>query len=150
MLPFWQQLDILVNKRETAPSAFLWPKGDEAWNPERLTRVLMRETTAHLKVQLGIMMYRHMAIAISRQHLKCGGFKRDYGVDKKMVDEQATHGTWFAGTIYARGLQEAPGHVKARKAEYRAVSREWHNFLGFRVGLGPQQRKRPLAELAFY
>jgi len=41
----------------------------------------------HLKVELGIMMYRHMAITISRQHLRCGGFKRDYGVDKKMVDE---------------------------------------------------------------
>jgi len=47
----------------------------------------MRETTAHLKVQLGIMMYWHMAITISRQHLKYGGFKRDYGVNKKMVDE---------------------------------------------------------------
>ena len=49
--------------------------------------------------------------------------------------------------IYARGLQEAPGHVAARKAEYRAVSREWHNFLGFRVYLGA--RKRPLVEVVF-
>lgn len=145
VLPFWQQLDVLANGRTTPASAFLWPKGDGSWQPQRLTNVLLQETAAHLRVPLGIMMYRHMAIAISRQHLKCGGFKRDYGIDKKLADEQATHGSWVAGTVYARGLQEAPGHVAARKVEYRGVSREWHNFLGFRVYLGA--RKQLLAEV---
>lgn len=65
-------------------------------------------------------------------------------MDKKLADEQATHGSWVAGTVYARGLQEAPGHVEVRRMDYRAVSREWHDFLGFRVYLGA--RKRPLAE----
>ena len=27
VLPFWQQLDILVYKRKDPPSTFLWPKG---------------------------------------------------------------------------------------------------------------------------
>jgi hypothetical protein len=93
---------------------------------------------------LSILIYRHIAIVISRQHLPSGGFKKDYGVDKKIADEQATHGTWVAGTVYARGLQEAPRHIKMRSIEYRAVSREWHSFLGFRVYLGV--RKRPLSE----
>jgi hypothetical protein len=106
--------------------------------------VVAREARLYLDTTLGILTYRHLAIAISRQHLSCGGFKRDYGVDKKIADEQATHGSWIAGTIYARGLQEAPGHVKARSSEYRAVSREWHSFLGFRTYLGA--RKRPLGE----
>jgi hypothetical protein len=106
--------------------------------------VISREARLYLDTSLGILTYRHLAIAISRQHLSCGGFKRDYGVDKKLADEQATHGTWIAGTVYARGLQEAPGHVKARSLEYQAVSREWHSFLGFRVYLGA--RKRPLGE----
>lgn len=65
-------------------------------------------------------------------------------MDKKLADEQSTHGSWIAGTVYARGLQEAPGHVEARRMEYRAISREWHSFLGFRVYLGA--RKRPLKE----
>jgi hypothetical protein len=30
-----------------------------------------------------------------------------------------------AGTVYARGLQEAPGHVKARNSDDRAISREF-------------------------
>ena len=142
VLPFRQQLDILVYKRKDPPSTFLWPKGLGTWDPSRLTKVISREARLYLDTSLGILTYRHLAIAISRQHLSCGGFKRDYGVDKKLADEQATHGTWIAGTVYARGLQEAPGHVKARSSEYRAVSREWHSFLGFRTYLGA--RKRPL------
>jgi hypothetical protein len=144
VLPFWQQLDILVYKRKHPHSTFLWPKQNGTWDPSRLTNVISREARLYLNTSLGILTYRHLAIAISRQHLSCGGFKRDYGVDKKIADEQATHGSWIAGTVYARGLQEAPGHVKARSSEYRAVSREWHSFLGFRTYLGA--RKRPLGE----
>lgn len=144
ILPFWQQLNILVYKRKDLHSTFLWPKGSGTWNSSRLTRVIAREARLYLDTALGIITYRHLAIAISRQHLPCGGFKRDYGVDKKIADEQATHGTWIAGTAYARGLQEAPGLVKARSSEYRAASREWHSFLGFRTYL--RARKRPLGE----
>jgi hypothetical protein len=144
ILPFWQQLDILVYKRKDPHSTFLWPKGNGTWDSSRLTKVIAREARLYLDTALGILTYRHLAIAISRQHLPCGGFKRDYGVDKKIADQQATHGTWIAGTVYARGLQEAPGHVKARSSEYRAVSREWHSFLGFRTYL--RARKRPLGE----
>jgi hypothetical protein len=144
VLPFWQKLDVLVYKRKDPPSTFLWPKGTGSWEATRLSRIITKEAATHLHTKLNILTYRHVAIAISRQHLSCGGFKRDYGVDKKLADEQATHGSWIAGTVYARGLQEAPGHVKMRSMEYRVVSREWHSFLGFRVYLGA--RKRPLAE----
>jgi hypothetical protein len=144
VLPFWEKLDVLVNKRKDPPSTFLWPKGSGSWDTNRLSKVIAREAAFHLDTKLNILSYRHLAIAISRQHLPCGGFKRDYGVDKKLADEQASHGSWIAGTVYARGLQEAPGHVKMRSMEYRSVSRAWHSFLGFRVYLGA--RKRPLAE----
>tara|TARA_R110002003_G_scaffold3278_1_gene25047 strand:- start:168 stop:1271 length:1104 start_codon:yes stop_codon:yes gene_type:complete len=144
VLPFSHRLDVLVHKRNAPPSCFLWPAGNESWKASKLTTALSREGRAHFDAPLNILTYRHIAIAISRQHLSSGGFKRDYGIDKKLADEQATHGTWVAGTVYARGLQEAPGHVKARSSEYRAVSREWHSFLGFRVYLGA--RKRPINE----
>jgi hypothetical protein len=140
ILPFWQQLDILVYKRKDPPSTFLWPKGKGTWDPSRLTKVMAQEARLYLGIALSIQIYRHLAIAISRQHLLCGGFKRDYGIDKKLADKQAAHGTWIAGTIYARGLQEAPGHVKARSSEYRAVSREWHSFLGFQTHVGALKR----------
>jgi len=144
VLPFRQQLDILVYKRKDPPLTFLWPKGNGTWDPSQLSKVLTKEANLYLNTALNIQTYRHFAIAISRQHLSCGGFKRDYGIDKKLADEQATHGTWIAGTVYARGLQEAPGHVQARSSEYRAVSQEWHSFLGFCTTLGA--RKRPPGE----
>lgn len=144
VLPFWQKLETLAFQRLEQSSSFLWPKGAGGWDSSRLGAVLARETSMHLGTTLNIITYRHITIAISRQHLKCGGFKRDYGMDKKLADEQATHGSWIAGIVYARGLQEAPGHVKARRIEYRATSREWHSFLRFRVYL--RVRKHPLIE----
>jgi hypothetical protein len=68
-------------------------------------------------------MYYHIAIAISQQHLKCGGFKRDYRPPKGGIyDQQAAHESLFAGAVYARGAEEAPGHVKAKRLQYRLVS----------------------------
>jgi hypothetical protein len=91
VLTFWQQLDILIYKRKYLHSTFLWPKGNSTWDPSRLTKVLLRETRLYLDTILSIQTYRHLAIAISQQHLSYGGFKRDYGVDKKIADKQATH-----------------------------------------------------------
>jgi hypothetical protein len=145
ILPFWRKLDLLVWHRQDPASAFLWPKGDGSWNSTRLTQVLRDEAEQHLNTYLNITFYRHMAIAISRVHLQCGGFKRDYGVDEKSTNQQTTHTSWIAGLIYARGLEEAPGAVEARRTEYRRVSREWHDFLGFRTYLSSQ--RRPLSAI---
>jgi hypothetical protein len=95
-------------------------------------------------VAFNIPVYRHLAIAISRKHLAGSGFKRDYGPEN--LDTQATHTPWTAGRIYARGLEEAPGHVQARRAEYRKISQEWHRFLGFLPSTLPS-RKRPLSDI---
>ncbi|THC87114.1 hypothetical protein EYZ11_013440 [Aspergillus tanneri] len=141
ILPFWQSIQQLAHQ-ETAPrSPFLWARGDQCWDASRLRIVLEREAQKHLQTKINVLSYRHAAIAISRVHLKCGGFKRDYGTDDPAFSQQASHGSWVAGTVYARGLQEAPGHVEARRRRYRAISREWHGFLGFETYLGP--RKRP-------
>lgn len=87
-----------------------------------------------------IPVYRHVAIAISRRHLNGGGFKRDYDIGDRVGDLQTTHTSWTAGRLYARGLEEVPGHVEARRAGFRAVSREWHNFLGFANTLNSRKR----------
>jgi hypothetical protein len=55
ILPFWQQLDILVYKRKDPPSTFLWPKENETWDPSRLTRVISREAHLFLDTALGIL-----------------------------------------------------------------------------------------------
>jgi hypothetical protein len=86
-----------------------------------------------------------MAIAISRVHLKCGGFKRNYRVDEKSTNQQTTCTSWIAGLIYARRIEETLGAVEARRTECRRVSREWHDFLGFRAYLSFQ--RRPLSAI---
>jgi hypothetical protein len=62
---------------------------------------------------------------MSRKHLQCGGFTRDYGLeDTGYADTQATHNSWTAGAIYARGLEEVLGYIEARRSEYRKISKE--------------------------
>ncbi|CAN9210663.1 hypothetical protein AA0121_g11547 [Alternaria tenuissima] len=133
ILPFWRSLDLLVLGDKASRSPFLWSKGDVAWISTRLSNALKEEARIYLQTHLNITYYRHVAIAMSRVYLKSGGFKRDYGIEEKTSNDQASHTTWIAGSIYARGLEEAPGAIEARRAEYRMVSREWHNFLGFRA-----------------
>jgi hypothetical protein len=54
--------------------------------------VLQKEAKKHINVSLNITTYRHAVIAISRMHLKkCGGFKRDYGLEESPCDNQSTH-----------------------------------------------------------
>jgi hypothetical protein len=123
ILPFWQTIQRLTQRSTGPRSPFLWPYKEATWDPSRLRTVLQREATIHLQTKLNILSYRHAAIAISRAHLKCGGFKRDYGTESAAFDEQASHGSWTAGTVYARGLQEAPGHIEGRRRQYRTISR---------------------------
>ncbi|KAI1522763.1 hypothetical protein PtrSN002B_012141, partial [Pyrenophora tritici-repentis] len=54
ILPFWQQLDILVYKRKDPHSTFLWPKGSGTWDSSRLTRVIAREARLYLDTTLSI------------------------------------------------------------------------------------------------
>lgn len=42
----------------------------------------------------------------------------------------------LAGLIYARGIEEAPGHLASARAEYRRISRAWHSWFGFALYLG--------------
>jgi len=130
ILPFWQRLDALALHRTGPDSPFLWPKGQGPWKSGALAGVIGEAFQSTLNLAVNIATYRHLAIAISRKHLRCGGFRRDYGIKDTETDKQAAHSSLTAGLIYARGLEEAAGHVEARKAAYQSVSLQWHEFLG--------------------
>jgi hypothetical protein len=141
--PFCRNLEMLALRRRDLPSPFLWakPGSPNPWDGSRLSRILQQETKDAFGVAMNIPVYRHLAVAMSRKHLKCGGFKRDYGIEESVVDRQGSHTSWTAGTTYARGLEEAAGHVEARKLEYRKVSQEWHQFLGFVPSALPSRKR---------
>lgn len=132
--PFLRELDLLVPSQKPTATCFLWPDGEGTWDSQRLSKVLKRETAGACRAPMTIPTYRHVAIAFSRRHLKEGGFKRDYDIGDQASDLQTTHTSWTAGRLYARGLEEVPGHVEARRSAFRSVSREWHEFLGFTAG----------------
>ena len=127
-------------------SPYIWANGGEdCWKSTRLSDLLKREFREQLQTEMSITIWRHTAIALSKKYCKGGGFKRDYSLygSETASDRQAGHTSWTAGTIYARGLEEARGQVENYRKAYRAVSVEWHQLLGFR---GYINRKRKALE----
>lgn len=164
VLPFCRQLKLLALNSKELVSPYLWaakepresllPPQDKKttrlphWDSSRLSNVLQQEVKSYLKTTANINIWRHAAIAISRKHLGGAKFKRDYSSEPAptWVAEQTGHTAYVAGNVYARGIEEAPGHVASARAQYRALSRTWHSFLGFGVYLGvlpPNSLKRP-------
>jgi hypothetical protein len=145
--PFCNQLRLLAFDTSAPLSSFLWSKKDKEddnWESTRLSAILAREFRTHLSTVMNITIWRHTAIAVSRQHLRHGQFKRDYDVVETYSDNQTAHTSLMAGNVYARLLGEAPGHVASARRQYRIVSREWHSFLGFNAYLS--RRRSPLQD----
>jgi len=144
VVPFSRQLELLTNASTTSTTQpWLWSIGlnTAPWTSSNLSTVLQRQSGKLFRKELNLQTYRQIAIAISRTHLPSGGFKVDYGIEQKVIDAQAAHDSNLAGSIYARGLQQAHGQMEARQAIFRAVSREWHEFLGFCRSFGPRKRR---------
>jgi hypothetical protein len=149
VLPFANQLRLLALDQTVVAtsSPFLWALPQKAQNEEgqygpwpssRLSQILQQEFQCRLNTRANIQIWRHAAIAISRRHLKQAKFNKDYDIGKGMTwnDAQACHLADLAGSIYARGIEEAPGHVESARSEYRQLSRAWHSWLGFALYLG--------------
>lgn len=145
--PFAETAAMLAQGRNhRVRSPFLWPgkaDGRQPWDAKRLGQVLRQEAHTHLQTKLDVLSYRHAAIGISHMHLRQGsGFKWDYGIEETTWDLQAAYGPWLAGTVYARGLCEAPGVVEAWRVRFWQVSREWHAFLGFEASAASGRKQR--------
>jgi hypothetical protein len=125
-------------------SAFFWPKERGHWDGIRPGTIVEKAGETYLNTKLNVLTWRHAAIRISRIYLKCGESKRDYRFDDPVMDEQAAHGSWMAGTAYARGLKEAPEMIESKRIRYRAISKKWRGLLGFE---GAVTRKRRYSTL---
>jgi hypothetical protein len=128
--PFQRQLRTLAFQDMAPTSPFLWPR-DRGFTSDRLSKALRREFREFLDIDITLADYRHVANAISRRHLRVRGFQREYQIPVHPADLQASHTTWTSSMMYARPQNEAPGHLEARRWEYRVVSRGWHHLLGF-------------------
>lgn len=145
VLPFANQLRMLaLDQPATATcSPYLWSQPHKAhqdagqyspWPSSRLSGILKEEFQTYLHTKANIQIWRHAAIAISRQHLRQAKFRKDFDIGAGPIatwnDAQACHAADLAASVYARGIEEAPGHTEQARAEYRQISREWHGWLG--------------------
>src|SRR4030095_1208555 len=141
ILPFKQHLESLrsTTKSNTAPSPLLWSdcktsgRGKKKWDGTRVGEVMTRESTETLKSNLKLRIYRHVAISMTRKHIRKDHFKLVCTNEDDIWDLQACHQSNTAGTIYARELRDAPGDVENRREGFRRISQEWHLFLGFQT-----------------
>ena len=133
VLPFRQQLDGLTSQRHERPSPFIWAhKNDfkKHWDTAHLTKVISDAFQPLVEGKIGVADYRHIAIAVAREHLPHCGFKRDFEAEDAYIDLQAGHNSTTAGALYARQMQDGRGHVEGMKRKYKQASRDWHAFLG--------------------
>jgi hypothetical protein len=147
VLPFSQQLQLLALDDQlavTRPSPFFWAlpaekekrEGEQSPQPSKwLSAAISREFKLWLDTEANIQVWRHVIIAINRRHLRQAKFKKDFDIGTTWNDEQAGHSTYLAGSIYARGVEEAAGHVASQRVEYQQISWEWHSWLGFALYL---------------
>jgi hypothetical protein len=152
ILPFRQYLESLRTATFKAPSSLLWSdskisgRGKKKWDGGRAAVVLETESSMILKSKLGIRVYRHVAIAMARKHIRKDHFKEVSLEEDDIWDEQAVHQGNTAGTTYARELHDAPGVVESRREGFRRISQEWHLFLGFKTWRMDLKRPCPFFE----
>lgn len=143
VLPFVQRMQAMLWEQSTA-SDHLWPADADGrkWTTERMKHELQRVSEAGLGQTINVAAYRQIAIAISRRWIRKGMSEatEEEGDDGEwlqddpagdIADEQATHSPHVAGAVYARETQELAGATASRRQQFRAISIDWHRFLGF-------------------
>jgi hypothetical protein len=122
----------------------MWPADADGrkWTTDRMKEQLQEISTAALGKPMHVAAYREIAIAISRQWVRgATAFQADEADENEewqkenvlsdVADDQATHSPHIAGMIYARDSMEMSGATADRRRQFRAVSTDWHRFLGF-------------------
>lgn len=117
------------------------------WRPELMRRLVKRETERLMKTKVGVSTWRQVAPAISRKYLRCkfqaepqpgqeAGLEDEYeneyetGVVRDSPwDGQGGHRSFTAGMVYGRLIFEAEYESMGIRAQFRAVSEDWHRFL---------------------
>ena len=142
-LGFIQRMEAMVWQKRIM-SDHMWPADADGrkWTTDRMKEELQQVSMAALGKPMHVAAYREIAIAISRQWVRgATAFQTDEADENEewrkenmlsdVADDQATHSPHIAGMIYARDSMEMSGATADRRRQFRAVSTDWHRFLGF-------------------
>ena len=151
VLPFIRRMQAMVWEQATI-SDHMWPADHDGrkWTTERMKYEIQRASQAGLGQSINVAAYRQIAIAISRRWIRKGieGATEEADDDEwlqddpfgDIADEQATHSPHVAGAVYARETQELAGATASRRQQFRAISVDWHRFLGFQSSSQPAKQ----------
>lgn len=149
-------LFVQTHKRPRRGKARRRRRQSSRWKPELMRRLVKRDTERLMKVKIGVSTWRQVAPAISRKYLRHkfqpepqfgrsedagheDAYEQEYeagAVRDSPWDGQGGHGSFTAGMIYGRLIFEAEYESMDIRAQFRAVSEEWHRFLGFPSSIG--------------
>ncbi len=115
---------------------------DKCWDGKKLTEIMQRESGARSGSKINISKYRHIAVAVTRVHVKeiAGHFAKDDAVWQEMLSQNKDFNVYAWQTGHQRamnnstyGLDQAyPCHLQPELlSEYRRISQLWHIWLGF-------------------
>ncbi|OLL24154.1 ATP-dependent DNA helicase tlh1, partial [Neolecta irregularis DAH-3] len=148
--PFFDQINISTGG--LLKSNYIWFDGKAPWNTEMMSKILARETEARIGISVTIQDYRHMAIAISRQHVQKWEIQNENEEDDDsdgfdtLEDLQAAH-----RSVTARNYGVSSNILKSLDSNsinlFRIISKEWHRFLNLEISNKGALRKRTIAEV---
>ena len=127
ILPFLQLLD--RTKDVATTKGLIFSANGEPWLTKRLTDVLVRESSKRIGFRLNTQDYRHIAIAIDRQHVRALGTCNGAAEEDNAHDLQASHGTAQAEMLYGLRSDMLKSLTAQSVDKFRQVSRRWHMFL---------------------
>lgn len=114
----------------------LWEKDGKPWSTSLMTKILIRETGKRLGIRLTVQDYCHIAIGISRKHVRGliqeskSESEQDQDEEEDVHDLQAGHTSGIADTIYGLRSDILRQLIKHSIAKFRAITRQWQGFLG--------------------
>ena len=125
-------------------SSFLWANSsdpNQPWKPEKMSRIMGRQSKMYMGRAMDIQSYRHIAIAIGRYW--CRGWQPinpdqkgdDNAVEEDVLDTvdemwdiTGSHGGRVANNAYAVNMAVAKGSNDSDYHRARIISREWHEW----------------------
>jgi superfamily II DNA helicase RecQ len=147
--PFQQYLTVKING--SGQSDHIWANEYGPWGTDRLTKIIVRESSKWLGVRLTTLDYRHIAISIGRE--KVGEqFSRGYIEDTAEIEEpevdeddplevSAGRGGEVGAKRYGVSL-DIVKHLSSRSIDtFRPLCQKWHAFLGL-ASYGGRGQKR--------
>jgi superfamily II DNA helicase RecQ len=126
VVPFVQLMD-----RARIPASyrtFVWADRKGLWDTPKITKALAQETSIRLGNRITFQDYRHIAIAIDREHVR--GLMGDIADEPDDVhDLGAAHSSHTANLVYGIDATMLRSLSARTVNAFREVTSRWHHFL---------------------